>query len=451
LINVAGGTFQIADGYNGSNDFSNNYSSLNIAAGALFEAMQSNVQVDALTGAGTYQAGWYGPRTLTIGISNGSGTFSGTIQGNGLNGYSQPTLNKVGTGTEVLNGTLNFHGGYGAATIVVSGGSAGSPSTLVISPTGASMIGTTDPGNSFGDGGISIGTNGGDNALLIQTAGTIGAQSAWIGTFGSGTLSIAGGTFLVGAGNLNAAMNNGGSALINVSGGKLGFLNNSAANLGAFYGEPVTVNQTGGLVAFYSDSGGLTLGGSGGVVINGGGTYTYNLAGGTLAAPGVLWTSPAGGAGGGSYVFNFNGGVLQTTASTSSYFAVPASPATATLNVASGGAIIDTLGNSVTIQEDLLHSGSTATDGGLTLLGGELILSGSNNYNGGTLVDSGTLILASPNALLDGTSLTVGNASELGGLSLGPAVAVVPEPGTLALLMAGLVIGLGAWQRRRRA
>ncbi len=117
------------DDYSGYADFTNNYSSLNIAAGAVFDGVSSNVQIDALTGTGTYQAGNYGPRTLTIGVNGGSGTFSGTIQGNGQGGspLSQPTIEKVGTGVEVLNGTLNFHGSYGASTIFVTGGVARQP------------------------------------------------------------------------------------------------------------------------------------------------------------------------------------------------------------------------------------------------------------------------------------------------------------------------------------
>jgi autotransporter-associated beta strand protein len=451
LIDVEGGELQVSD-YSSIPDFSGNYSSLNIAAGAVFEGEQANVQIDALTGAGTYQGGWYGPRTLTIGAANGSGTFSGTIQGNGTSGYGQPTIYKEGTGTEALTGTLNFHGGYSASTIFVTGGVPGSPSTLVISPTGQSMIGTIDPGNSFGDGGVSIGTNGGDNALLVQTSGTIGAQSLWIGTYGSGTLSIGGGVMLVGTGNLNAAFNNGGSATINVSGGMLGFLNNANAQLGAYYNSPATINQTGGLVAFYSDSGGLSLGGTGGLLINSGGVYTYNLNGGTLAMPAMSCTAPAGGAGGGSGVFNFNGGVLQTTASSSDFLL----SADVTTNVEAGGAIINTAGNNVTIANSLISSNGGAPDGGLTVLGGgTLVLSGTNTYNGGTTLLDGELIAAAPYSLEDGSALAVGTGVSVFGtvlpaaISSAAAVTAVPEPGTLALLAAGAAATVFAVRRKR--
>ncbi len=285
------------------------------------------------------------------------------------------------------------------------------------------MIGTTDPGNSFGDGGVSIGTNGGDNALLVQTSGTIGAQSLWIGTYGSGTLSLGGGVMLVGTGNLSAAFNAGGAATINVSGGQLGFLNNANAQLGAFYDSPATINQTGGLVAFYSDSGGLSLGGTGGLAINGGGVYTYNLNGGTLAMPAMTWRAPGGGAGGGTGVFNFNGGVLETTSSSSDFLLA----ADVTTNIEAGGAIINTAGNNVSIANSLVSSNGTAADGGLTKTGaGTLTLSGSNNYDGGTFVEAGTLVIANNEALADGSSLTVGDASYFSPLA--PAAAAPGQP-----------------------
>ncbi len=82
-----------------------------------------------------------------------------------------------------------------------------------------------------------------------------------------------------------------------------------------------------------------------------------------------------------------------------------------------------------------------------------LILSGSDGYDGGTDVVSGTLILTTDTALPGGKSLTVGPGGTLIfdpawpmarplGLVSGAAAAAVPEPGTLALLAAGLAVGL---------
>ena len=100
---------------------------------------------------------------------------------------------------------------------------------------------------------------------------------------------------------------------------------------------------------------------------------------------------------------------------------------------------------------------------------GTLILSGSNGYTGGTFVNAGTLVVENPNGIPNGSSLTVGaGAASLfgspaaGGVVLcglevpaavgGSSAAVpspVPEPGTLALLLAA-VAGAALYRRTGR-
>jgi autotransporter-associated beta strand protein len=90
--------------------------------------------------------------------------------------------------------------------------------------------------------------------------------------------------------------------------------------------------------------------------------------------------------------------------------------------------------------------------------GGTLVLADSNTYTGGTDVENGRLILASKAALEAGSSLTIGaGATSISGDSAPMAapqtsavVAPVPEPSALALLLAGLVVGFGAWRSRKR-
>ena len=98
--------------------------------------------------------------------------------------------------------------------------------------------------------------------------------------------------------------------------------------------------------------------------------------------------------------------------------------------------------------------------------GGTLVLAGPNNYSGGTYVNAGTLVAVSNTALADGTSLIVGaggtfifdptvSAAASGEAASGaPAsaamVAPVPEPGTIALLVAALW-GAAIYRRFRRS
>ncbi len=97
---------------------------------------------------------------------------------------------------------------------------------------------------------------------------------------------------------------------------------------------------------------------------------------------------------------------------------------------------------------------------------GTLILSNStNDFQGGLVVDAGTVILTQTGALPDGSTLTVGAGSTFifdpsvatltGGAGSAPAattagVAGVPEPGSVALLLAAAA-GLAAWRLRRRS
>jgi len=93
---------------------------------------------------------------------------------------------------------------------------------------------------------------------------------------------------------------------------------------------------------------------------------------------------------------------------------------------------------------------------------GTLILSGTGLYTGGTIVNAGILTVTSSTALPDGQRLTVGaggtlifdpsySASSIVATlvsAASSAVSPVPEPNTLALLAAGLVVGFGAWRRK---
>jgi autotransporter-associated beta strand protein len=137
------------------------------------------------------------------------------------------------------------------------------------------------------------------------------------------------------------------------------------------------------------------------------------------------------------------------------------------------GGTLTVNGVTLSVPTWLQSAGELRGTGGLTVTqsmtmngSGTLILSGTNAYTGGTFVNSGTMIQTSRLSLPEGSSLTIGAGGTFiydpsqavsggpmilaGPSSFSSSVSPVPEPSTFALLVAGLVVGFGAWRRRRK-
>ena len=195
--------------------------------------------------------------------------------------------------------------------------------------------------------------------------------------------------------------------------GRVDITGNNSFNITGVQGVGLTVQTTGGSAAQINVSGGADNLISLPVTFASDGTLTVT-SGSTLEV---------------GYPVTVNRGLSVTTSGTVEF--------DAGVNVLSGG----------TLQQfgAIVGSQALVKDGA-----GLLILSGSNGYSDGTTVTAGTLIITAADALPDGSSLTVGaggtfifDPSAAGSPVLNPAaVASVPEPGTLVLLIAGAALFL---------
>jgi autotransporter-associated beta strand protein len=114
----------------------------------------------------------------------------------------------------------------------------------------------------------------------------------------------------------------------------------------------------------------------------------------------------------GSPVVNLNGGTLQAAGAIDLIAAVttPGFVRRTTVNVLSGGAIIDTQAFNASISEILRDGGG---GGGLTKAGlGTLTLTGTNTYTGNTTVNAGTLSITRA-SLADASTVTIANSAML--------------------------------------
>ncbi|MFM1905062.1 MAG: hypothetical protein RLZZ440_2962, partial [Planctomycetota bacterium] len=191
--------------------------------------------------------------------------------------------------------------------------------------------------------------------------GTVGAVTISGGTFtggGTGEFQIArdgDGTWTQSGGVTNAAgwlavgRYNGSNGSLTVSGGTF---NQTSADRALFVSEEgtgvLTVSGT-GVVNVAAVERGLSLTNAGT------GTGTVNLDGGRITTPIVRDN-------GGLSTFNFNGGTLQAASNSATNFLTGLDAA----NVLAGGAVIDSNGRDITIEQSLLDGG---TGGGLSKIG----------------------------------------------------------------------------------
>lgn len=172
LIDIQGGT--IKGGDFADENWTNNFSGLNVAAGAKFDGVEAKVRVDALTGAGRVSSGYspsYGA-SITFGVGGGSGNFSGTLAN-----YVDPGNNtyvghfiKAGAGTQTLSGII---GNSYTGTMSVNGG------TLALAKSA---------GNAVSGSSVTLNTGG---TLLLQGSNQIADAAA---------MTLLGGTFSTGSG-----------------------------------------------------------------------------------------------------------------------------------------------------------------------------------------------------------------------------------------------------------
>ena len=413
LIDIRGGTLKLGNFNSQGNSMAGNLAAVVMASGTTFNLDSTRGVLGSLSGNGTVRAGYFGPRSLTIGTDNTSTTFAGEIRGNTYTANSSPTLIKTGNGALTLTGAVNIRADFGDNVLTVQGGTIDSPSTLNLHMTSASQIGVIGSGN-----GVTFGNAEGSFVVVSQTSGTITTPSMSVGRQGTVTYSLAGSS-VANVSDLVIAetgpTTGNGAVVLNVAdSAELRIIAGGSVVLGRFYGRPVTINQTGGLFGFFEDAAATTLGGTGALRFESGSdTTAYNLFGGTLAIPRITLRAAGGGAGGGSGIINLGGGTLKIT---NAAFTIPTVDGkTIALNILGDGAIpnsganIDTNGLAITLNAPLAHGGTAAVDGGLTKLGaGSLTIMAPSTYTGPTVVSAGSL---SVSAIGFGDSATVTVAS----------------------------------------
>jgi fibronectin-binding autotransporter adhesin len=269
-------------------------------------------------------------------------------------------LTKLGPGTLTLAAANTYSG-----VTTVSGG------TLTLG--GAGSIASS----------LLIADAAGTAAVVTITGGTVSGSAALfrVGGSGTGTLLQSGGLVTL-DGMLPTVGRNAGVGQMSISSGTFRITGTSGAlQVGANGAGTLTISGDGVVDTGTGSNMGLVI-----VAQSGTSTGAVNLDGGTLRTRQISTTAGVGGAS----TFAFNGGTLVAIGSNATFMQ---GLSTATVNT--GGAFIDTAGNTVTISQNLLNGG-----GGLTKHGaGTLVLAGTNTYVGATTVQEGTIQLAADAAL----------------------------------------------------
>jgi fibronectin-binding autotransporter adhesin len=228
-INILPGTGSVRND-NFLGNWSANLASLDVATGATFDIRANQVRIDALSGGGSIINSYYQPNsgiqghTLTVGVDDGTGDFSGTISGTGttIGQPGQIALVKTGSGIQTLSGnntyagttavnsgTLRVNGSHtgGALYTVASIAALGGNGTITAPVT---LNGVIAPGNSVGmlTTGNETWNNGATFHFEINDADG-GAGSGWdlLTISGAGaSLTLSGGTITVDLDSLSGSV-----------------------------------------------------------------------------------------------------------------------------------------------------------------------------------------------------------------------------------------------------
>jgi autotransporter-associated beta strand protein len=359
----AGGLIDIENGAlvndNGNVAWTANRASVNLSSSGMFDIRVQNISIDALTGSGTIGNSFAGC-VLSVGTAGGSGTFYGTIVGNGTGigggtpapGYNLNagtlSLNKVGAGIEALNGNNTYSG-----TTTVSAG------TLAIN-------GSISGGAVVANGGV----------LQLNSPGAMPATTAIVAS--GGTLDLGGNTF-----TQTGPITFSGGVVQDGSLSYAGTYSGTAGTVSANLSGAAVLNKTGGgtllLTGTNTYSGGTVIASNGGTLLLGAasaispnGIYTVNVNNGLAFGTGVTAGTISGLSG--------NGGVTLTTADNM--------PVALSINSAAGAPT---------------YSGALSGIGSLIKVGtGVQCLSGVASYSGPTTISTGTLEME--NVLFSNTS-----------------------------------------------
>ncbi|MFM7245532.1 MAG: autotransporter-associated beta strand repeat-containing protein [Planctomycetaceae bacterium] len=358
--------------------------------------------------------------TVYIGQTGGSGTaqFTGTLNLVGgtfaiatnelvVGQRTSGTASLVGTvsisdgGALSVNNWTKFGSGGGTGRLVISGGSftkGGSGNLMFGDFNGRGEVTQTGGTLTNTSGTLQIGAWGASGVGVYEiSSGTLASTTALaVGSSGgNGTLTVSGGLVRkTGAGDLEAGTGATGRGRINVSGGLVDVQVGDLA-IGAADGAKASLNLSGGEVRAPT----LVLGKAGAAT-----SGTVNLNGGTLRV-----NQLTGGAGAAGSAFVFNGGTLAARADQTSFMAGLGSA-----TVASGGAIVDTAGFTVTMPQALSGSGGFTKTGA-----GTLSLTGANSFTGPVAVSGGKLVVttvASPAGSVTLSASTTLGVTVAGGL-----------------------------------
>lgn len=343
-----------------------------------------------------------GNNTLAIGAAGGDSHLSGTISaaagGSVLQaGTGSATLDSVTMGNGafyVMDGSiLENTGSSNLFYLAIGEGTSGAASGILSG--GTLTIGNTDPNSGAA---LQIGDWGG-TGTFTQTGGLLSlVGSLNIGNQGGsgsydisgGTLALDGGMYVLGRNTVSTAS----SGLLSISG--TGIVDVAAGSL--ILGDNVSSTGAEGTGTIVQTGGTLEIGAGGALYLAAYGNGRYDLDGGILQVGGANLHGVYN-AHGGTYAFNLGGGTIDVTGSalTTSVNATLSNATTSTIDLEGLGAAFT---GSITGSGSLAITGSgtasftsLVTTGGLTLNGNTLDLSAGSTDQIGALNGSGTIIL----------------------------------------------------------